>query len=101
MKKKPDVLFGIAAYRKEDWQRLREISADKNQLEDTWKSWKHEYIKTKKNMKKRGMTIVEVFVDIDELINYCKKHGLEINANARARFAADRVRLMQKKASKK
>lgn len=101
MKKKPGILFGIPEYRKEDWQRLREISVDKNQLENTWKSWKYEYNRTRKNMKKRGMTIVEVLVDIDELIDYCKKHGLEINADARARFAADKVRLMQKKANKK
>lgn len=101
MKKKPDILVGIAVYRKEDWQRLLEISADKDKLEDTWKDWKHEYNKIKKNFKKMGIKSVDIVVDIDELISYCKKSGLRIDADARSRFAADKARLMQKKAEKK
>jgi hypothetical protein len=97
MKNKRDVLVGIAVYRKEDWKRLHDISVDKKELPDTWKDWKHEYNKLKENFKTTRIRTIDIVVDIDELILYCKKSELKIDSTARSRFVADKVRLMQKR----
>ena len=94
-KNRTDILFGLATYREKDWERLREISSDKDKMNKTYKSWKKEYNKLKKYLQENGIKTIKVLVDIDELIDYCKRNGLENNAKARAKFVAEKVRLIQ------
>jgi hypothetical protein len=95
MKKTPNqsqIITGVAWYRPEQWQRLREVSEDVDNLEETYDAW----LQTAERMIRDGIpsdVIVErIDVDVEEVLAWCNVQGLPMNAESRARFVSERVR---------
>ena len=95
MKKKTNqsqIVTGVAWYRPEQWQRLREVSEDVDNLEETYDAW----LQTAERMIRDGIpsdVIVErIDVDVEEVLAWCNVQGLPMNAASRARFVSERVR---------
>jgi len=76
----------IAYYRKEDWKRLLEIIDDKESMHDTWSEWHRAYSKAKTGLIAQGFVVVDIEVDLDKLINYCKLRRILNNGKARSQF---------------
>ena len=96
-KKTEKNIVGIAKYRTEDWERLQEISDDKDQLEDTWFEWKDSIHRFEDDLRQRGIDYEEIMIDLDELIEYCRRQGLKIDSESRSRFTADKLRRLHQK----
>ena len=79
---------GIAWYRPEDWQRLREISSDRADLEDTYEEWLDQAEDKFRKIRNAGMDVTKIFVNLDELKSWCEENNLDINADSRSNFAA-------------
>ena len=84
---KKQIKLKAAFYAKNDWERLLLISDDRDKLEDTWEKWYANYLKAKKDFLNSGIVLNEVRVNIDELIQFCKKNNLKIDGAARSMFA--------------
>ncbi len=85
---------GIAWYRREQWQRLRQISADVEFLEETYEEWLKEATKALGELEKAGVSVTKVDVDVEELLKWCKDQGIAVDGGSRSRFVADKVRRM-------
>ena len=84
--------MGVAWYRKEQWELLRKISEDVDELEETYEEWLREATVGLKRMKDLGMEVEEVDVDVNELVAWCKQRGEPVNGSSRSEFAADKIR---------
>ena len=78
----------VAWFTEEAWPRLREISANPDDLPDTFA----EFLALAEPRFARhvasGLPLQRVHVDPDELLAWCKANGRPVDAHARAGFAA-------------
>ena len=87
--KEPSV--GVAWFRREDWARLVEISADREDLETTFEAWEAGAIATMAELRSHGVDVSRVPVDLDRLAIWCRGQGIPVDARSRARFAAEEL----------
>jgi len=64
----------LASYRKEDWKRFTESAEDMEKLHNTWDEWRKSLTDLKVRLEIQGFTVMEEIVDIDDLIEYCRKN---------------------------
>jgi hypothetical protein len=88
----PRIVTGVAWYRPEQWQRLREVSEDVDNLEETHEAW----LKTAERLIRDGIPsdvrVEKIDVDVEEVLAWCNVKGLPMNASSRAQFVSERVR---------
>ncbi len=82
---------GIAWYRSEQWQRLREISKDANDLEDSYDAWLTEAERVLGSGDLR-IPFEKVDVDVEQLLAWCNENGRPVDAKARAEYVAELLR---------
>ncbi len=88
----PQMIAGIAWYLPEQWGKLREISEDKDSLEETYETWLLNAENTLDQIAGAGAKIERVTVDVDQLRAWCRSRGCRIDAKSCARFAAHLLR---------
>jgi len=84
-------VIGAAWYRREQWIRLLEIASDRDTLESTYAEWESNAEKALLDFSHRGVQVRKVYIDIDELISWCRANGCPIDAKARASFTAEKL----------
>jgi len=91
---KPPTEIGaaIAWYREDQWERLREISADRDQLDETYAEWVVKAEEVVKQLAAQGLSIEKVEIDLDDLERWCAARGIPIDSRARASYAAEKAR---------
>ena len=89
--------IGVAWFRVEQWQRLRDISADKQELEDTFEEWLVAAEKALVNLRANGVDARKVDVDVDQLFQWCQSKKLPVNSESRSSFVAEKLLLDEKK----
>ncbi|MFB6264696.1 MAG: hypothetical protein ABEL76_13890 [Bradymonadaceae bacterium] len=87
-----EVVTGIAWYDKEDYERLRRISADSQELSDTWEEWREGARETMRKLVASGRRVEKVPIDLDELQAWCAKNLRPVDGEARSEFAAEKLR---------
>jgi hypothetical protein len=79
--------MAIAWFRREDYQRIREISDD--QMAPTFDQFEAKMTQKLAGLKAPGDILEKVIVDPDELLAFARQnHGGKINSNVRGQFAA-------------
>lgn len=96
---KDEVIIAVVWYRPEQWQRVRDIATDHEEFEESYAEWLEQAEEKLKDLKSVGMRVEKVDVDSEQLILWCNERGLENNANARTRYAAERLRELDQKRS--
>jgi hypothetical protein len=61
------IVIGVAWYRPEQWQRIREISSDSDDLEDTYEEWLSSAEQNLKEINGPGLRLQKVDVDSEQL----------------------------------
>lgn len=91
-RKKKDILIrvGYAWYRAEQWERLRDVSADRDNLEESFEEWVELAARRYEKMRREGLRLQKV--DVEELLKWCKGRGIPVDASARSEFAAHKLR---------
>jgi hypothetical protein len=84
-------VVGVAWYAPEQWERLREISADVHNLEDTYKEWKASAENALKTMSASGAVAYKVAVDVEELLKWCNSKNRPVDGAARSEFAWEKL----------
>ena len=72
----------------ETFPRLREITANPDDLPETYDEWLARVEPRFARHAANGVPVQRVFIDPDELLEYCKANGRPVDAYARAGFAA-------------
>lgn len=86
------MVTGVAWYRSSQWQRLREVVEDVENLDESYEAW----LQTAERMIREGipsnLSIEKVDVDVEDLLAWCNVRGLAVNAKARSQYVAERLR---------
>ena len=87
-KNKQPVKAAIAWYKPNQWQRLREIAEDRDELEATHEEWEILAEKALKDFAAKGLPVTKITVDTEELLPWCNERGLKVNGKSRSQYAA-------------
>jgi hypothetical protein len=90
--KPSEIGAAIAWYREDQWERLREISADRDQLDDTYAEWVVKAEEVLRHLAEQGMNIEKVEIDLEDLQRWCAAQGIPVDSRARASYAAEKAR---------
>jgi len=91
-KMKKTMTIGGAWYLPEQWNKLKEISVDRDDLEDTYEEWLANAEQNVAKMSAAGVAVKKVLVEIAELEAWCRAKSLEVDGNSRAEFVANKMR---------
>src|SRR5205823_11750763 len=86
------IVVGFAWYRREQWERVRDIASDAGEFEDTYEEWLRVAEQKLSELAAAGLDVKKVDVDSEQLILWCNEQGLDMNAQARSRYAAEKLR---------
>ena len=78
----------VAWYKPEQWERLLEISRDRDELENTFTEWIEFAEKKVTELEAAGLKLVKVEVDVEELLAWCNKRSLPVDGESRSVFAS-------------
>jgi hypothetical protein len=84
-------VVGVAWYRLKQWQRLRAISTDADNLEDTYEEWLRQAEQKVAELGALGLCVEKVDVDVEQLIAWCNEHGLELDGRARSTYVTEKL----------
>ena len=84
--------IGVAWYRREQWDRLLEISSDRDELEDTYDEWVAMAEKRVKELGQHGYMLRKVDVDVEELVSWCNSLNRPVDGTARTEFVILKLR---------
>ena len=92
-KKSGKTVLGMAWYQADQWDELRAVSADVDDLESTYEEWLAFAERKLSQLRAKGVILEKVPVDLDELVQWCESEGVKVDGRSRANFAAHKVRL--------
>lgn len=78
---------GMAWYKPEHFGRLRAMFKDGHKLHRTHDEWLRAAETGRKSYEVKGIRVVCVDIDPDEFPRWCKAEGLQLDADARMRYA--------------
>ena len=81
-------MVGIVWYKREDYDTLRKLFTDSDQLQDTYDEWLSEAERVLNNLQSHGQNCRKVFQDPRTFPAWCAERSLEANAAARSEFGA-------------
>jgi hypothetical protein len=90
-KAQDQVVIAVVWYRPEQWQRVRDVATDSEELEATYTEWLQQAEEKLAALKRTGLRVEKVDVDSEKLILWCNERGLENNGEARTQYAAQRL----------
>ena len=85
-------VMGVAWYRRDQWDRLLEISSDRAELEDTYDEWKAVAEENLRNLAKHGYKLCKVHIDVEELLIWCNSQNRAVDGDARTEFTVVKLR---------
>jgi len=86
------MVLGVAWYEPEQWERLLDISADRDELEATHAEWERNAVQSMKRLSRGGVWLEKVTVDLEELVQWCLSRNLPVDGKSRAAFASEKLR---------
>jgi hypothetical protein len=84
-------IVGVGWYRPEQWQRLLEISSDRDGLEDTHEEWLGNATRVFNRLKREGVPVVKMDIDVEDMVTWCSKNGLVVNGDSRAKYVMEKT----------
>ncbi len=85
------MVVGIGYYKCEQWQRLRDTAVDSDILEPAYDEWLEVLDSSIEKIRAHGLEPELVEVDVEDLLAFCKKEGLQNTGATRARFIVERA----------
>ena len=85
-------VVGIAWYRPEDWDALKNFCEDWERMDPTYDDWKRHAEETLRNLRSQGLQAQPVDFDLNEFKMWCTVHGERPTGEARSKFVSSKVR---------
>lgn len=89
--KRPSVMMAFAWYTPEQWRLLKEVADDRDQLDGSFEQWERNARRTFWDMRRTGVDIKKVYIDIERLREWCDQRGLSLDGEARSQYAIDEL----------
>ncbi|RLA47866.1 MAG: hypothetical protein DRR06_01265 [Gammaproteobacteria bacterium] len=83
-----NLVFGFCWYQPEQWERLREISDDRDDLEDTYDEWRTNANSALSEFQSAGKEIKKVKINLEELLLWCNEKGVSVKGSSRAEYVS-------------
>ena len=84
--------IGIAWFRNaRDFQAIRAASRDGFRLPPSFAAWQRRAEQLRQTLLRQGAIVEQVYLDPGQFTDWCRTNGLDIDANARIRFASEAV----------
>jgi hypothetical protein len=77
---------GFAWFTREQWERLTEITDDRNELDETFEQWERNALSALYTLHSQGHSVRKVSVDVETLVAWCRERGRRVDAAARADY---------------
>jgi hypothetical protein len=91
------LLMGVSWYRPEQWDRLREISEDKENFEMTYEESLLDSEQKIRDLEAQGYRPIKVEVDVEALLTWCTAQGLAVTPETRTKFMMNTLRDLVRK----
>jgi len=88
-KPSPGMRVGVAWYRDSEWEKLRQLAADPEILEETYAEWTKVYENGIRQLRASGLVPERVEIDVEELRAWCTAQKCPLDGKARAAFATE------------
>jgi len=88
--------LGIAWYRREDYERLKAMFIDGDNLPDTYDEWLTIANRTYNVMSAGGLVVVKALIDPETFPEWCSANGEKLDRQARSTYAAKKAAAMRK-----
>jgi hypothetical protein len=82
-------VVGIAWYKSEDYERLKGLFVDGDNLPTTYKEWLNSAERLVKQLARDGQAFQKVYIDPETFPAWCAARGLDVSAKARSQFSAE------------
>jgi len=86
------LIMGVSCYRPERWERLREISEDKETFAISYEASLVESEKKIQDLEAQGIRPIKVEVDVEALLTWCTTQGLAVTPETRTKFMMNTLR---------
>jgi hypothetical protein len=83
--------LGIAWFKREQWDHLLKVSADREDLEDSYDEWAPMAEKRAEELRQQGYACCKVIVDVEELLSWCNLRNRAVDSEARAEFVISKL----------
>jgi len=80
--------LGLAWYSRQNWERLREIADDRDNLDDAYEDWERQALKMIHDLEAVGRRIRKVPINIEALIAWCAERKCRIDMAARSEYVS-------------
>ena len=88
-------IFGIAWYRKDQWELYRIVSDKPEILEDTYDEWLINAIKLRDNLGQLGITAKEVDIDINDVVKWCKNKNISVSSKSITEYVTFKLKELE------
>ena len=92
----PATEIGVAWYRPEQWEILRNAAVVKDELEETHAEWLTEAERVVKQLCQQGIRVKKVDVDIFDLMLWCESQKIPLNGEARIKYTTFKLQQLSK-----
>ncbi len=82
--------FTIPWYEKEDWELIKKISEDSDEMENTFEEWYSKALSTKMFFEKEGFNVIQTLIKPDEILQWSKAKNCKIHASSRERYISEK-----------
>ena len=82
-------------YQPEQWDRLKETASDPEFIEASHGEWLTRLRRVEADMKRIGVLVRTVDVDVEEMAGYCEQEGIPNTREFRSQYAAELLRQRQ------
>lgn len=94
MNKSKKRICSIPYYRNDQYDRLREVSIDKETFSISYEEMMIITESKHKEMENKGFEVVKIDVDIEELIEWCNSRSVTLNPESRTKFTLEKLKEM-------
>jgi hypothetical protein len=92
-KQSPSFVVGVTWYTEGNWARVKFTATDPERFEATYDEWNAMAVEALADIRKGGVNAIKFLIDSDELFSWCMLHNKPNNADSRAEFVAEKLRL--------
>jgi len=82
----PQNAIGIAWYHRHQWERMREVSENREKMAVLYDDWLKNAESQVKKFESSGTAVHKVYMDVDLLIAWAARHNVKINMHGRTLY---------------
>ncbi len=83
--------IGLAWYRSDQWDLLRQAAADQAELAGTHREWANQATRLLAELEPRGVLIHKIPVDVPHMVEWCERQNLTVNARNRSVYTCEQA----------